>query len=161
MKRPSKLAIIAPASGNILSVSPDEEDHTALERLVNDAAWVAPAETLWQLSQARTLASALTALRRVEYAVIICERDLRPGSWKELLEITQWLAQPPLLIVSSRLADEYLWAEALHLGAHDVLAKPFCPAEVIRVINLACLRWHRERQHAGRSMVVEMAASGV
>ena len=31
----------------------------------------------------------------------------------------------PLVIVASHLADDQLWAEALNLGAHDVLAKPF------------------------------------
>jgi CheY-like chemotaxis protein len=37
---------------------------------------------------------------------------------------------PPMLIVTSRLADDYLWAEALNLGAYDVLAKPFDASEV-------------------------------
>jgi hypothetical protein len=32
------------------------------------------------------------------------------------------LPDPPVLIVTSRLADEYLWAEALNPGAYDVLA---------------------------------------
>jgi len=36
--------------------------------------------------------------------------------------------------VTSRLADERLWAEALNLGAYDVLAKPFDSTEAMRVV---------------------------
>jgi hypothetical protein len=39
--------------------------------------------------------------------------------------------------VTSRLADERLWAEALNLGAWDVLAKPFDADEVIRIGKIA------------------------
>jgi DNA-binding response OmpR family regulator len=56
--------------------------------------------------------------------VVVCERDLPPGSWKDVLEQVTILSDPPSLIVTSRLADERLWAEALNLGAYDVLAKP-------------------------------------
>jgi len=52
------------------------------------------------------------------------------------------LSDPPLLIVASRLADEYLWAEALNLGAYDVLAKPFDADEVVRVLRSA---WFHKR----------------
>jgi hypothetical protein len=31
---------------------------------------------------------------------------------------------PPLLVVTSRLADDRLWWEALNLGGYNVLAKP-------------------------------------
>ena len=50
---------------------------------------------------------------------------------------------PPLLIVTSRLADDRLWTEALNLGAYDVIAKPFDRKEVDRVLNLAWARWSR------------------
>ena len=90
----------------------------------------------------------------------MCERDLGPANWRDLLERTQQLANPPFLIVTSRLADDHLWAEALNLGAYDVLAKPFYPCEVARVVNLACLRWQRERHQAGRPVIGLTAASG-
>ncbi len=157
MKALLKPPAVAPTIANVLSVSPVEEDHSALERIFNEAPWAAPSETLWQLFRTRTLACAQTALRQVEYAVVMCERDLGPGGWKDLLESTHRSANSPLLIVTSRLADEYLWAEALNLGAYDVLAKPFYPAEVIRVVNLACLRWQREGRQVGPSMVADNA----
>ncbi len=59
---------------------------------------------------------------------------------------------PPLLIVTSRLADERLWAEALNLGAWDVLAKPFDADEVIRIVTIACQHWQdRHRVYISRT----------
>ncbi len=36
-------------------------------------------------------------------------------------------AHPPFLNVSSRLADDFLWAEVLNQGANDIVAKPRSP----------------------------------
>jgi FixJ family two-component response regulator len=48
------------------------------------------------------------------------------------------------MIVTSRLADDRLWAEALNLGVYDVLAKPFDRTELIRSVRLAWEHWRRE-----------------
>jgi hypothetical protein len=49
--------------------------------------------------------------------LVICEHDLSPGTWTQLLDEIPLLSIPPLLIVTSRVADDYLWAEALSRGA--------------------------------------------
>jgi DNA-binding response OmpR family regulator len=90
-----------------------------------------------------TLASGLAALRKRQFEVVVCERDLSPGSWKDVLDQVTILPDPPSLIVTSRLADERLWAEALNLGACDVLAKPFDSNEALRVIGAAWRAWGR------------------
>ncbi len=66
-----------------------------------------------------------------------------------MLEHLSTLPDTPLLIVTSRLADDSLWAEALNLGAYDVLAKPFDATEVARVVSMAWQHWHTRRLHAG------------
>lgn len=102
----------------------------------------------WIVHKARSLTSAVTKLRTGNsIPVVLCERDLAPDSWRGMLEYLRNMEEPPLLIVASHLADERLWAEALNLGAYDVLATPFDAAEVVRILNSACLRW--QRQHAG------------
>lgn len=144
--------------GVVLSVSPIEEDHTALERILRSP---------WQLSRTETLSSAVTHIARREFSVIICEQELTSGSWKDVLNHARSVLHPPLVVVSSRLADERLWAEALNLGAYDVLAKPFDPTEVRRVVGLAGARWqsdrfgpvHRERSQIGKSPRVRIAAN--
>ena len=125
----------------VLSVSPNPEDHLALERILTESWWETLPNSFWQVSRATTVSSALTTLREVQCPVILCDRDLPFGNWKDLLHYSNRLANPPLVIVTSLHADEYLWAEALNLGAHDVLSKPFYPPEVIRVVTLASLRW--------------------
>ena len=148
MKSPAHAISRAPETVPILSVSPYEGDHLALESILNDSAWEPDASSQRQVSRAATLSTALTALRRVQYSVVLCERDLPLGDWRDLLEHSRRLARPPLLIVTSLHADERLWAEALNRGAHDVLAKPFHALEVTRVVTLAYLRWYRDWQHA-------------
>jgi DNA-binding NtrC family response regulator len=53
--------------------------------------------------------------------------------------------------VTSRAADERLWAEALNLGAYDVLAKPFDPTEVCRIVSLAWMHWAEQHGPAAPS----------
>jgi FixJ family two-component response regulator len=38
------------------------------------------------------------------------------------------------VIITSRLADEFLWTEALSQGAYDLLPKPMHKAEFLRVV---------------------------
>jgi DNA-binding response OmpR family regulator len=118
----------------LLSVSPNQDDHRALERLLCGSNWA--------ICKANTLASGVVLLRGNKFPLVVCEQNLFPDSWREMLEQIALLAKPPYLVVTSRLADDYLWAEALNLGAYDVLPKPFETAEVERVLGSAWLHWN-------------------
>ena len=91
----------------------------------------------WTLYKARTLESAMDLLRRCPVPVVVTERDLPLGDWKNVLAAIQQLPRTPLLIVTGRLADEYLWAEVLNLGGHDVLSQPFQVTELLWVFSNA------------------------
>ena len=118
----------------VLYASPIDEDHTSLQAIVGHSKWL--------LFKARDLVSTLTVLQQNQIAVLLCERDLLPGTWTDLLEHIQQLPNAPSVIVTSRLADDRLWAEALNLGAWDVLAKPFDHIEVIRSVKSAWQHWY-------------------
>jgi DNA-binding response OmpR family regulator len=60
---------------------------------------------------------------------------------------------------SSRQQSDRLWAEALNLGAWDVLAKPFDPTEVIRSVKSAWQRWHDQIQVRVTTAVTVMEAA--
>lgn len=124
---------IASAAINVLAVSPFEADYTTLREMLPER---------WVLSRAGGIRDAVSQLRRSPelYPIILCEAELGRQSWRDLLEHAVQMPAPPLLIVSSRLADERLWAEALCLGAYDVLAKPFDRDEVNRVLGSAWAR---------------------
>jgi FixJ family two-component response regulator len=83
-------------------------------------------------------------------AFVVCERNLAHGDWKDVLEVTASRPDRPPLIVTSRLADEYLWAEVLNLGGFDVLAKPLDKQEVSRVLNFAWEHWAYQAYPAQR-----------
>jgi len=118
----------------VLSVSPLSEDHSALKNIVGYATW--------KLLKADKLRTAPSILEKHNISVVLCERDLSPGSWIDMLRQVQSMPAPPSLIVTSRLADDRLWAEALNLGAWDVLAKPFDRNEVLRSLKSAWQHWH-------------------
>jgi DNA-binding response OmpR family regulator len=63
----------------------------------------------------------------------------------------------PFFIVTSRLADERLWVEALNVGAYDVLVKPFHVAELKRVLESAWSEW-RDRDQSSTSRILVKAA---
>jgi DNA-binding NtrC family response regulator len=135
----------------ILSVSPHEDDHLSLHAIIG--------HSKWKLFTASDLASALSLLHDHEISVLLCERDLRPGTWIDVLEHITLLPHAPSLIVSSRIADDRLWAEALNLGAWDVLAKPFDHIGVIRSVKSAWQRWHDQMHpHAGAVRTMSAAS---
>ena len=63
--------------------------------------------------------------------------------------------------MTSLLADEHLWAEALNIGAYDVLAKPFDRQEVIRIFSLAWLHWNDQHEIPTRAPKLLKLASGM
>ena len=115
-----------------LLISPVEEDHAILNALFQHNGWT--------LQGASSLSSASGLLREETTSVVITERNLPDGDWKDVLVAIHILRNPPLLIVISRLADDYLWAEALNLGAYDLLAKPLDQTEAFRVLTSAWVR---------------------
>jgi DNA-binding NtrC family response regulator len=121
----------------ILVISPLDDDHLALQAIIGNSNY-----STWILFTARDLVSALALLQQHEIVVVVCEQDLQPGTWKDVLEKINGISKAPSLIVTSRLADWHLWAEALNLGAWDVLAKPFNLSEAIRSIQSASQHWH-------------------
>lgn len=136
----------------VISVSPCEEDQTALERIFARAPWPLCPDSTWDLQAVPGLSTALPVLRRDPPALVLCERDLGDCTWREMLAHVCDLPQPPFLIVTSRHADDRLWAEALNLGAYDVLAKPFDASEVVRTLSMAWLYWnHRLSVEARRT----------
>jgi DNA-binding response OmpR family regulator len=121
----------------VLLVSPWAEDHESLGQIF--------AHTNWRLTAAATLDQAVSSLRFARQALVICEWTLHSDAWKDLLERTIAMPSPPLLLVTGLNPDDRLWAEALNLGAYDVLPKPFDRREVVQVVSAAWLQWRSRR----------------
>jgi hypothetical protein len=70
----------------------------------------------------RRVDGALQVLETAMIPVVLCECELGKVTSRRLLARVEQLEDPPFLIVVSSKADEFLWAEAVNLGAYDVLA---------------------------------------
>lgn len=118
----------------LLLLTPDDDDVAAVRNVFHHPGW--------KVERSTNLAGARQRLPQV--AVVLCEKDLPDGDWKDVLESLGRDSGSPLLIVTSRHADELLWAEVLNLGGYDVLQKPFETSEIMRVVSMA---WrHRKSQ---------------
>lgn len=137
----NQLGIAEATNITVVSFEPNQNDRLALERIFNDSRWPVYPGLKWKLRAKTSLQSALTAILKRPIPLVICGCDAEPEAWKAMLEIFAGLPDPPLMIVTSRLADDRLWVEALNLGAYDVLAKPYDHSEVIRTFSCAWIHW--------------------
>lgn len=124
----------------LLAVSCSDGDRACLADISRRASW--------KILSARACREAVDMLRAYRVPVVIAERQLPDGSWKDLLEWMGRLDTPPLLIVASQHADDSLWDEVLNQGGYDVLRTPFDTSEVVRVIRSAWLDWKRFQDSA-------------
>ena len=109
----------------------------------------------WRLFEARDRRRALECLGKNPVQVVIAESESPAWNWKRILSDLRRLAPVPQLVVTSRTADDYLWAEVLNVGGYDVLPQPLERDEVERVV--ASARRHYDAQ--GRKVLTAGMAS--
>lgn len=119
-------------SPTILCVGLTQEEQAVLRYVIRDV------DCLWKLHRDPDTLPQLISTNNV--AVVVFDDDFHPGLWKEHVPRLLRQENAPPVVLTSRLADERLWAEALNLGAYDLLMKPFERAEAARVLQLAFLR---------------------
>lgn len=112
-----------------LSISASEGDHAALRRLSCDMGY--------ELATANCCSAGLVRLAQRSPSIVVCDAALPDGGWKDILKSVKDSSAEPLLIVTSRMADESLWAEVLNFGGFDVIPQPFEPQEVRHVLESA------------------------
>ncbi|MFN3323140.1 MAG: hypothetical protein ACK5AZ_06575 [Bryobacteraceae bacterium] len=133
----------------MLVVSPYEDDFLAVKPVFGPAG---------RLERCLTFAEARQSLHSNGAAILVVERDLPDGCWQDLLDEISHLQNPPVLIVTSRFADEHLWAEVLNLGGYDVLQKPLEKNEVSRVLTMAWRQW-RGRMEPAPELIASTATA--
>jgi len=116
----------------ILFVSGHPDDARRLSRMLDSLPiWVDHVETLQQ---------ARLQLQQEDYNVLLTEASLPDGKWQDALHMARECPQDLEVIVTDPQADARFWAEALNLGAYDLLAQPFYEPEVRRILYNACSR---------------------
>ena len=79
-------------SNAALLISPFEQDHKALQSLFREQGWT--------LHGAGSLESALKLLRQGVASVVITEKDLPIGNWKDVLGAVRHLSSSPLVVAT-------------------------------------------------------------
>ena len=87
-----------------------------------------------------TLEQARNQLLLGDYEIILTEAVLPDGDWLDALHLARQQPGDVNVIVTDPHADARFWAEALNLGAYDLLAQPFYEPEVRRILYNACSR---------------------
>jgi DNA-binding NtrC family response regulator len=116
----------------------------------DDTAWEPILKLGFETRRVLSCKEALELMDEGRPAVVMCDQHLPDGTWKDLVDAAESLQDPPTLVVTSRIADERLWAEVLNLGAYDLLARPFNRNEVERTVGLAWQHWVNRHGLSGR-----------
>jgi DNA-binding NtrC family response regulator len=93
----------------------------------------------WELEFVSSIREVMRRMEEDAAPVVIC--DVECGDWRVLVGE----GPLPLVVVTSRLADEQLWQEVLSAGGYDVLPVPFDKRDLFRVLSVAGSHW-RHRQ---------------
>jgi DNA-binding response OmpR family regulator len=136
MLRMRRIGHAARRGVKIVAAGADEYDRSALQQVATREHW--GVEFTNSSEEAWMIAKQLTA------PVILCERDLPETNWREAVRSLAALPHRPVVILLSKVADEYLWNEVFRIGGFDILAKPLRIEEVRRAVGLALSYWRSE-----------------
>ncbi len=123
---------------NVLLITASQPDRQAFERIA--------AKAVWQVIFAGTCEQGLQCLRDSRFGVILFDRDIGGGDWRENFSVLHAAAPLSCIILVSRVNDDYLWEEVVQRGGYDVLSKPFQESQVAASISLAWSYW---KQYSG------------
>src|ERR1700675_106836 len=114
-----------PMYSGVLFVSPYLQDARSLAQMLDDVPL--------PLVHAKNLKDAASKLEKVNFQVVLSEAALEDGTWLDVLKIAR--SSNTELVVTHPWADARFWAEAINMGAYDVLVQPFFDTEVRRVLT--------------------------
>ena len=100
----------------------------------------------WNVLFADTCDQARAALDQVKAPVILCDRDLPGGEWRDVVQALASFPHRACVILISRVVDDYLWNEVVQRGGYDVLLKPLREEDVVRAVRLAWSYWNTARR---------------
>ncbi|MCI0364926.1 MAG: response regulator [Phycisphaerales bacterium] len=116
----------------VLFLSPFPRDASEIALLIKD--------TGAQVIHARSIREAGARLRAMRCDVVLTEAELEDGSWRDVVRQVRQIAGGTEVVITHPFADVRLWAEAINLGAYDVLPQPFEASEVKRILSSAARR---------------------
>ena len=116
----------------LLALVPEGPNRLALQSLLDRAAW---ALTLSDIPSTAAVPP-----------IVIFDRDLFPGQWREILrEITAKSPRPYLIVLSAQ-ADSNLWDEVQRAGGCDILRTPITRDALAAALTKGRQIWFARQQ---------------
>jgi len=134
-------------SSTALGISAHSEDLDRLREILR--------RMKWKLHEARSCRQATLVLCSYRMPIILCDRLLPDGTWKDILSMTAPLLDSPRVIVMSSAVEGFGPSEVWNMNGYGVLAKPLVEAEVTRVLVAA----HRSCQRVSRAQPLVASAA--
>ena len=132
----------------LLSLSPLEEDHLALEHIFQSSEATLYPGLRVAVARAWESGNAVETVQASRIPIVICDADQMADEWQLVALELRRVPETPCLILASSVRDDCFSAEALKQGVYDVLTKPLRATEVLRITKMAWLRWqHRYHVH--------------
>ena len=100
----------------------------------------------WNVVFTDTSDQARATLDQLKAPVILCDRDLPGGEWRDVVQVLASSPHRACVILISRVVDDYLWNEVVQRGGYDVLPKPLREEDVVRAVRLAWSYWNTARR---------------
>jgi DNA-binding NtrC family response regulator len=122
------------AQVTVVCLVADHNDRRLLANLSFDNGWI--------MHFVDSSAEAQAASAKLGVPVILYDRDLPSGDWRDIVSLLASSSCPTCVILISRVADDHLWEEVIRRGGYEVLSKPLRPEEVVRMIKLAWSFWN-------------------
>ncbi len=119
----------APEEVRLLAITQGPDERASLQRIA--------AELQWRLSIVGSLDEAVALLGEEPLPLVICDRDLPGGDWREI--VAQIAARRDVLcvVLASTVIDDYLWDEVINQRGYDVVSKPFEADQLQRAVRFA------------------------
>jgi DNA-binding NtrC family response regulator len=114
----------------ILYISEYEGDRRRLAQILHTLRLV--------VDHVSTLRQAGLQLQQEEYDVILTEAAVPDGNWLDVLHLARKSSRELRVVITDSHADACFRAQALDMGAYDLLTQPSCEPEVRRILFSAC-----------------------
>ncbi len=128
------------AAPSALAVVKEGTCRSELETIFHDAGW--------RLIVEHSIESALQLQRREPTPVVLYDRDLPDGCWREAVVSFSRLSPRPCLVLLAQRPDKNLWDEVVRCGGFDVLRMPVERDTVIRTVSAAWTIWRHQYQRS-------------
>lgn len=126
---PAPIRVYIDARTSALLATQSDEDARIAARTLTDLGYY--------VRRVQSYREAIREMNKCRFTLVLTDVHLGDGSWKDLLSQTAEMVDPPRLMLLAGGVDPALCAEAVNLGAYDVLARPLDGGELRRVGELA------------------------